>query len=776
MGRLVFAFLLSTALFTPAEAAKRVALVIGNSNYENVTDLTNPVNDANLMEQTLKLAGFEVIRKNDLDQRGMKLAMIEFGRTLKQGAEASMFYYAGHGIEVNGHNYLVPVDSNTQSKEEADINNVDVNTFLSLMENSGVPLNIVVLDACRNNPFRGLRSIGGGLAPVRAPSGTYVAYATAPGSVAADGTGENSPFTLALSESIKVPGLAIEGVFKQTRSKVRALTGGEQVPFDSSAIEGDFYFTEGKKPEEIQLAADLPADPPKADPPKVDPPKVETPEPPAVEKSDAPPVVRGDDGQQAFNAAGSDLDMLRIVAAEYSGTVWGKLAAARVKVLESQVAVAQPEPPKVEEPPAQTEPPKADNPPSVSQGGIKVASDGSGDYTNIVDAVAAAKSGDRIEMMPGTYEGGVVIDKSITIEGIGSFEQIIWKAKGVDVIQWKAAEGMIKNITLLQEGGCEKTCNAIYFSGGSAVIENNALTSKGGATLYVQGVNSSPTIIKNNIFGSKEAGIYLEQESGGTIELNQIYENEFAGIEVKSGSHPAIKNNHIRNGKQGGIFFNTDAKGTAENNDIYENGLAGIEVKGNADPLVRNNKVYNQKESGIFVNEKGRGTFEGNDIYGNGLSNFNVTAASNPLIRNNKIHEGKEGGVLIEKAAKATFENNEIYGNAFAGIEIKGGSSPTIRNNVIRDGKQGGLFIHEKGKGLIENNDITGNAYAGVEVKSGGDPVVKKNRINRNVFQAIYVYEKGRGTFTDNDVSGNEKGPFLIESTAGKIKRSGNTE
>ena len=227
----------------PVAAAKRVALVIGNAEYQFVTPLTNPINDAALMEEALKNAGFEVIRKDNLDQRGMKLALVEFSRLLKQGAEAGMFYYAGHGIEVDGKNYLVPIDSNMQSKEEADVFNFDVNSFLAMMENSGVPFNILVLDACRNNPFRSLRTTGGGLAPMRAPVGSYVAYATAPGSVAADGEGKNSPFTEALAETMAVPGLALEEVFKQTRTKVRAATGGAQVPFDSSAIEGDFYFT-----------------------------------------------------------------------------------------------------------------------------------------------------------------------------------------------------------------------------------------------------------------------------------------------------------------------------------------------------------------------------------------------------------------------------------------------------------------------------------------------------------------------------------------------------
>ena len=302
----------------PAAAAKRIALVIGNSDYGHVVDLKNPVNDADLMEKTLKDVGFEVIRRNDLDQRGMKQAMLDFGRKLKEGAEASMFYYAGHGIELKGQNYLVPVDADTQSEDEADIQNVSVNSFLSLTENAKVPLNIVILDACRNNPFRSLRaSASGGLAPVKAPRGTYVAYATSPGAVAEDGDNANSPFTLALAESMRQPGLTLEAVLKRTRQKVQEQTNGTQLPYDSSAITGEFYF--------VPVVA------------------TETPAQPQV------PLV--DPAQAAFLAAGEDADMLRVVADSFRESVWGALAAEKLKKFAKPAA----EVPAVEtETPAQT--------------------------------------------------------------------------------------------------------------------------------------------------------------------------------------------------------------------------------------------------------------------------------------------------------------------------------------------------------------------------------------------------------------------------------------
>jgi Caspase domain/Right handed beta helix region len=244
MTRLIAIATILFVLAIPAAAAKRVALVIGNAAYAHVTPLGNPINDATLMETALKEAGFEVMRHDNLNRPAMGKVIAAFASSLKTGVEASMFYYAGHGIEANGKNYLVPVDANFEDTAQIESNAIDVNNFLSQLENTDVPFNIVVLDACRNNPFPKLTSNGGGLAPVLAPVGTYVAYATAPGSIAADGTGSNSPFTQALSASIGLPGLRLEDVFKETRSKVLATTKGQQTTYDSTAIVGTFYFHE----------------------------------------------------------------------------------------------------------------------------------------------------------------------------------------------------------------------------------------------------------------------------------------------------------------------------------------------------------------------------------------------------------------------------------------------------------------------------------------------------------------------------------------------------
>ena len=230
------------------KADKRIALIVGNSRYQNVTPLNNPGNDASLMAETLRGVGFTLIggrAQVDLDKPGFDRVVQEFGRALT-GADVALFYYSGHGMQIRGENYLVPVSANPTREADVDFQMLNVNLVMRQMEGSGTKLNIVILDACRNNPFggRGLRAADGGLAQIRGAEGTLISFATQPGNVAQDGSGRNSPFTEALAETIRKPGLDVLQTFNQVGLKVMRTTGGAQIPWTSSSpIDGSFYFT-----------------------------------------------------------------------------------------------------------------------------------------------------------------------------------------------------------------------------------------------------------------------------------------------------------------------------------------------------------------------------------------------------------------------------------------------------------------------------------------------------------------------------------------------------
>jgi hypothetical protein len=216
----------------------RHALIIGNGAYREAP-LRNPTNDAGAMARTLRELGFTVLAHENATKRTMETAIIEFGRRLANGG-VGFFYYAGHGLQVRGRNYLVPVDAEIASEAATRIAAVDVDLLLEQMAEAKNRVNVVILDACRNNPFeRRLRGASRGLTAIDAARGTLIAYATAPGSVAADGEGVNGLYTEELLRALRMPGLKIEEVFKQVRVGVMNRSKGAQTPWESSSLTGD---------------------------------------------------------------------------------------------------------------------------------------------------------------------------------------------------------------------------------------------------------------------------------------------------------------------------------------------------------------------------------------------------------------------------------------------------------------------------------------------------------------------------------------------------------
>ncbi len=232
---------------------KRLALVIGNADYLT-GPLPNPVNDARSMARALRKVGFDVmLRENVSNQTEMKRVIREFGDRLRD-YDVGMFYYAGHGIQKDGYNFLVPVNARINSEEEVEYECIDAGYVVALMDAADSRVNIVVLDACRNNPFaRTFRSTRQGLVSMNAPAGTIIAYATSPGRTALDGSGVNGLYTQELLYQIQRPGLKIEDVFKNVRIEVMRKSDRQQVPWESSSLTGDFYF----RPTAEQLAMSI---------------------------------------------------------------------------------------------------------------------------------------------------------------------------------------------------------------------------------------------------------------------------------------------------------------------------------------------------------------------------------------------------------------------------------------------------------------------------------------------------------------------------------------
>jgi len=227
---------------TSFNQGRRLALVIGNATYQ-LRPLNNPRNDADDVSKALRSTGFEVIDLRDATLAQMRLATRQFGERLISN-DVGLVYYSGHGIEVKGKNYFIPVNADIKSSDEVADQALDVSLILAKMDSAKKGVNILIVDACRDDPFgRSYRSNSRGLAAMDAPQGTIIAYATSPGNVASDGTGRNSPYTRNLVKAMQTPNLPVELMFKEVRRAVREETRNQQTPWENTSLSGNFYFS-----------------------------------------------------------------------------------------------------------------------------------------------------------------------------------------------------------------------------------------------------------------------------------------------------------------------------------------------------------------------------------------------------------------------------------------------------------------------------------------------------------------------------------------------------
>ena len=285
-----------------------------------------------------------------------------------------------------------------------------------------------------------------------------------------------------------------------------------------------------------------------------------------------------------------------------------------------------------------------------------------GDFVTVVEAIEAARPGDRVLVRPGLYEGGLVVDKPLEILGDGPVADIEIRARDADALLFKASIGRVANLTLRQAGG------------------------------------------KGNWYG-----VNITQ---GRLDLEgcDISSQSGPGVGIHDGADPRLRRNQIHDGKSAGVFVHDDGRGTLEDNDISGNTRAGVAITTGGDPTVRRNHIHGGKDCGVFVYDNGRGTLEDNDIGGNALAGVEIKSGGDPTLRRNQIHDGEDCGVYVLGDGRGALEDNDIRGNAGAGVEIKTGGDPTLHRNKINRNRYQAVWIHDDGRGTLEDNDLTGNA------------------------------------------------------------------
>ncbi len=256
-----------------------------------------------------------------------------------------------------------------------------------------------------------------------------------------------------------------------------------------------------------------------------------------------------------------------------------------------------------------------------------------------------------------------------------------------------------------------KSAGVFAYERGGGLIEDNEIYANALAGVAIE-TEANPTVRGNRIHDGKNAGVIVYERGGGLIEDNEIYANERAGVSIQTEANPTVRGNRIHDGKSAGVFAYERGSGLIEDNEIYANERAGVSIQTEANPTVRGNRIHDGKDAGISVYEGGGGLIEDNEIYANERAGVAIETEANPTVRGNRIHDGKDTGVFVLDHGGGLIEDNEINANALGGVEIRTEANPTVRGNRIRGNKQSGVYIHDGGQGVIENNTLSNNREA----------------------------------------------------------------
>ena len=700
------AALLAFGAFADSHAAEtRIALVIGNSAYVNAP-LVNPANDAKLMASTLRDQGFEVIERLDVDQVAMRLAITEFGKKLElaereldgsgaAGRAIGLFYYAGHGLQVDGENYLVPLNAPIENESHVRIYTVSASEILGVIGYAGNSLNIVVLDACRNNPLtRSFRAPVRGLAPMSAPTGTFVAYSTAPGQVALDGSGSNSPYTEALARAITEPGIPLEFVFKHVRDAVHQTTQGEQTPWEESSLTGGhFYFSAP----EVAVA----------DP-------VETVPDPVVSP-------RNPSEAAAFELAFWDTikdsrrpDDFEDYLARYPNGTFVGIARRVLRELQQGGEVVAVVPPVVPVVPVVVPDPAINVEP--------------------LDYLLVALRNSNLRTGPSTdYDkaGRLTTGQQVSVTGkvVGADWYRVALADGSNAYVWAPLLGEPSPvITPPVDDGSDVVWGQIRnsdrqedFTAFLAAYPNSAMATAARARLtHLRGI----AVVVPPRPNANELHV---DDSGG-----RDYTSIQAAIDAASSGmtiyvHPGTYREGLIITKSVSIF------GTGSRNEVVVEST-GADVawfQGGDGHLA--NMTLRQAGGGNWYGvdiSAGSPTLENLDIASQSLANIAIHEGADPTIRDSRIHDSPESGLYIYDNGSGTIFNNEIVDNAKAGISVATGASPTVIDNRISgSGYEGIWVISDAGGGHFEGNDLRGNGRGAWDVEAGAGPIIRVSNL-----------------------------------------------
>ncbi|MEW9699253.1 right-handed parallel beta-helix repeat-containing protein [Paenibacillus sp. SI8] len=384
-----------------------------------------------------------------------------------------------------------------------------------------------------------------------------------------------------------------------------------------------------------------------------------------------------------------------------------------------------------------------------------------GNFSKIGDAVAAARPGDIIHVMPGFYNESIKLDKPLEIIGRGPRDEIVVQSSGESVLTFDSNFGRVSNLVLRQKSGDKVFC--VTIRQGRLMLEDSDISSQVLSAIGVYN-DADPRIRNNRIHSSKESGVYFYGDSTGTLEDNELSGNTLSGVAVSGGANPVIRRNKIW-GNDVGISVYNGCKGRCEENEVSNNRI-GLTVKKKANPIVLRNKFQQNDQAGVYVFDEGAGLLEGNTISHNGLSGIEVKNSTQTTCKDNEIHDNKQSGIYMNTDGAGTYVNNYIHHNGYSGISLKGATAPLFRHNRVSNNARQGIILNG-GSGTFDNNEVVKNQGIGIQIQEEAEVTLTENEATGNMQGGVSISAGCEVKMTGNKVSDNTgynlKSPSSIE-------------
>ncbi len=395
---------------------------------------------------------------------------------------------------------------------------------------------------------------------------------------------------------------------------------------------------------------------------------------------------------------------------------------------------------------------------TASPGNPLIVAKRGGTYDTVSEAIKHARPHDTIQIQPGLYEEGLVIDKPLKINGDGPREQIVIQSRDAPIISVQADEIQVSNLTLRglrSQAEDQKTLSAVDISGSQFVLDQCDVTSEYDVSIAIRSSAVQTLIHYCEVHNGTGSGILVDEGAQGTIAGCDIHHHGRPNIVLAPKSAPTLRECHIHHGSGHGILVTQQSTGLIDGCTIHENTKAGIRITGGA-PSIQKCTIFDGKEQGISAYEGTQGRIVDCEIYGNAQAGIEILTGSHPTVQQCKIRDGNAEGILVRKSGRGVIEDCHIFSNALAGVMIKGEAAPTIRKCQIYDGKQEGISIDTSGQGIIENCHIFRNALPGVRVTDKGcNPQIQNCEIYDGQGQGILIEKNGSGRIWRCQIYGN---------------------